>query len=117
MALFNLIGQFIEKRGITCYRFWQDTGIGRDTAYRLYKDPSYIPSGVVLEKICSTYKLQPGEFLEWRDDKASVPEGTHATPSVNEKSEIPSSATEKESDPVIEAMVAFRYRKFTKKCG
>ncbi len=66
--MLNRIRQFIESRGMTRYRFWQETGLGRDTAYRLYKDPTYIPTGQVLDKICSTYKMQPGEFLEWRDD-------------------------------------------------
>ena len=66
--MFNRIKDFVDQRGITRYRFWQDTNLGRDTAYRLYNDPSYIPTGAVLDKICSTYKMQPGEFLEWREE-------------------------------------------------
>jgi DNA-binding Xre family transcriptional regulator len=69
MAVFNRIRKFIEERGISRYRFWQDTQLGRDTAYRLCNDPSYIPTGSVLDKICSTYKVQPGEFLGWHDDE------------------------------------------------
>ncbi len=67
--MFNRIHEFIQNRGISRYRFWQDTQLGRDTAYRLCNDPTYIPTGGVLDKICSTYKIQPGEFLEWRDDQ------------------------------------------------
>ena len=67
--MLNRIHEFIQNRGISRYRFWQDTQLGRDTAYRLCNDPTYIPTGAVLEKICSAYKLQPGEFLEWFDDQ------------------------------------------------
>ena len=68
--MLNRIHEFIQNRGISRYRFWQDTQLGRDTAYRLCNDPTYIPTGGVLDKICSAYKIQPGEFLEWRDDQA-----------------------------------------------
>lgn len=67
--MLNKIYEFIQNRGISRYRFWQDTQLGRDTAYRLCNDPTYIPTGNVLDKICSTYKMQPGDFLEWRDDQ------------------------------------------------
>lgn len=67
--MLNKIHEFIQNRGISRYRFWQDTQLGRDTAYRLCNDPSYIPTGNVLDKICSTYKIQPGDFLEWREDQ------------------------------------------------
>ncbi|MBW4617373.1 MAG: helix-turn-helix transcriptional regulator [Desmonostoc vinosum HA7617-LM4] len=29
------------------------------------KDPTYIPSSKILEALCETYKIQPGEILEW----------------------------------------------------
>ncbi|MCC5639776.1 helix-turn-helix transcriptional regulator [Nostoc sp. CHAB 5844] len=65
----NRIKQFIEEKGISRYKFWQETQLGRDTAYRLCNDPSYIPTGSVLDKICTTYKVQPGEFLVWLPDE------------------------------------------------
>jgi hypothetical protein len=71
MTVFNRIREFIEKRGISRYRFWQDTQLGRDTAYRLCNDPFYVPTGSVLDKICSTYKVQPGEFLGWHEDETN----------------------------------------------
>lgn len=64
----NRIKKFIEDKGISRYKFWQDTKLGRDTAYRLCNDPSYIPTGSVLDKICTTYRVQPGEFLVWLSD-------------------------------------------------
>ncbi|BAY50477.1 hypothetical protein SAMD00079811_81060 (plasmid) [Scytonema sp. HK-05] len=69
--MLNNIKQFIDSRGISRYRFWQDTGLGRDTAYRLCNDPTYIPTGGVLDKICATYKVQPGELLTWVPDDCS----------------------------------------------
>ena len=55
----------------TPYRFWQDTGVGRDTAYRMYNDPTYIPTSSALNKICEAYKIQPGDFLAWEPDSPS----------------------------------------------
>ncbi|MEH2249796.1 helix-turn-helix domain-containing protein [Nostoc sp.] len=68
MPALNTIKQFISKREISRYRFWQEIGLGRDTAYRLCNDQTYIPTGNVLEKICATYKVQPGELLNWIPD-------------------------------------------------
>ncbi|MBD2504602.1 helix-turn-helix domain-containing protein [Anabaena azotica] len=65
----NRIKQFIEDKGISRYKFWQDTKLGRDTAYRLCNDPNYVPTGSVLDKICTTYRVQPGELLVWLPDE------------------------------------------------
>ncbi|MGF1489875.1 MAG: helix-turn-helix domain-containing protein [Prochloraceae cyanobacterium] len=53
------------KSSSSAYRFWKDTQLSRTTAYRLYNDSSYIPTGEVLDKICSTYKIKPGVILDW----------------------------------------------------
>ena len=34
----------------------------------MYNDPTYIPTSKVLNKICNTYKIQPGAFLVWEPD-------------------------------------------------
>ena len=76
MTMLHRIKEFLDKRPdsisgsdqTTPYRFWQDTGIGRDTAYRMYGDPTYIPSSKALNKICEAYNLQPGEFLYYVPD-------------------------------------------------
>jgi DNA-binding Xre family transcriptional regulator len=65
MPMRNKIKQFLDTKGITRYQFRKDTGIAQRTAYDLYDKPEQIPSGTVLEKICSTYKIQPGTLLEW----------------------------------------------------
>jgi hypothetical protein len=81
MTMLNRIKDFLDNRPdpisgadqTTPYRFWQETGLGRDTAYRMYNDPTYIPSSSALNKICSTYGLQPGDFLHWIPDSDSIP--------------------------------------------
>jgi DNA-binding Xre family transcriptional regulator len=68
MPMKNKIKQFLEQRGITRYQFRKDTGIAQRTAYDLYAKPEQLPSSTVLAKICSTYRVQPGELLEWIPD-------------------------------------------------
>lgn len=61
----NKVKQFLESQQITAYRLIKDTGISDTTGYRLAADSTYVPSAKVLEAICQTYKIQPGELLEW----------------------------------------------------
>lgn len=76
--MLNRIKEFLDARPdpisgteyTSAYRFWQETGIGRDTAYRMYNDSTYVPTSKVLNKICNTYKIQPGSFLLWEPDDA-----------------------------------------------
>jgi len=65
MPVRNKIKPFLDQKGITPYQFRKETGIAQRTAYDLYNKPEQLPSSTVLEKICSTYKVQPGELLEW----------------------------------------------------
>lgn len=69
MAILNQIRAFVDQRGLKPYRFWKQTGLSRATAYRLYSDRSYVPTGDVLDKICQTYRIQPGELLIWVPDE------------------------------------------------
>jgi hypothetical protein len=68
MGAKNLIMPRLEQRGITRYRFWQDTGLSRATAYRLCDDPTCIPTGDVIEKICWAYGWHPGDFIIYEPD-------------------------------------------------
>ncbi len=61
----NKIKEFLDSRGITPYRFRKDTGIAQRTAYDLYNNSSHYPSKEVMSKICNTYRIQPGDLLEW----------------------------------------------------
>uniref|UniRef100_B8HYZ3 Putative transcriptional regulator, XRE family n=1 Tax=Cyanothece sp. (strain PCC 7425 / ATCC 29141) TaxID=395961 RepID=B8HYZ3_CYAP4 len=68
----NRVKELVTSRGITPYRFWKDVGCSRDVAYRLVKDPSYIPRENVLEGICRAYGVQPGDVLIYIPDSDNV---------------------------------------------
>jgi DNA-binding Xre family transcriptional regulator len=68
MTVQNTIREFIEKRGISVYRFRKDVGVAQSTAYDLVNSPDRIPNADVLNKICETYRVQPGEVLAWIPD-------------------------------------------------
>ena len=68
MGAKNRIKALLDQRSITRYRFWKDTGLSRETAYRLCDDPSYFPTGDVIEKICRADNWQPGDFIIYEPD-------------------------------------------------
>lgn len=68
MAVFNRIQDFVKSQGISVYRFQRDTKIGQRTAYDLYNNPGKIPSGAILDKICTFYGIQPGDIIYWERD-------------------------------------------------
>ncbi len=84
MTVRNKIKEFLDRRpdpvsgkpGTSAYRFWKETNLSRPTAYRLVADPTYIPSGEVLDKICSTYHVQPGELLVWIPNEQGTQESS-----------------------------------------
>ncbi|MEH1908887.1 MAG: helix-turn-helix transcriptional regulator [Nostoc sp.] len=61
----NRVKGFLEARNLSAYQFIKDTGIAPATGYKLAKKPEYLPSIRVLEVICDTYKVQPGDIVEW----------------------------------------------------
>lgn len=65
VTLRNRVKPLIDKMGKTPYQFWKDTGIAQKTAYRLYNDETKLPDPVVLDKICSAYRIQVGEVIYW----------------------------------------------------
>ncbi len=69
----NRIREIVDARDISRYRFWKQTGLDRATAYRLYNDPSYIPSEPVLEKICKAYGLRTEDLLKEESDPIAAP--------------------------------------------
>ena len=64
-ALVNKIKEFVDGLGISVYEFRKRTGIAQRTAYDLYNTPFQIPSSSVLTKICDTFRIPPGEILDW----------------------------------------------------
>jgi hypothetical protein len=68
----NDIKYLIDRQKITRYRFWKDTGLNRETAYRLYDDPSYVPGAEVMDKIAKTYGWHPGAYLFYISDELTT---------------------------------------------
>ncbi|MBW4619332.1 MAG: helix-turn-helix transcriptional regulator [Cyanosarcina radialis HA8281-LM2] len=68
MAVRNKIKDFIEFQGISVYQFRKLTGISNATAYALTNKPDQYPSKDVMDKICSAFKVQPSDLLEWLED-------------------------------------------------
>jgi DNA-binding Xre family transcriptional regulator len=74
MTIRNRIKELVDSRGLSIYRFWQDTGISRNTAYELYHHPERYPMAEVMEAICRAYGVTPGDVLEYAPDRVSGPE-------------------------------------------
>ena len=65
----NDLKRLIDEKGITPYEFWKQTGLHKATAYRLYKDPSYVPGRDVMEAIARVYGWQPGWYISYVPDE------------------------------------------------
>ena len=63
MVLKNRVKEFTEEKGITVYRFIQQTGIAMSTGYKLSQNPDQLPSMAVLQAICDRYEIQPNEIV------------------------------------------------------
>ena len=63
MVLKNRVKEFTEEKGITVYRFIQQTGIAMSTGYKLSQNPDQLPSIAVLQAICDRYEIQPNEII------------------------------------------------------
>lgn len=61
----NRIKSLLKSRNISAYRFIKETGIGATLGYQLARDPTKIPSTVIISKICDTYKVQPSDIIYW----------------------------------------------------
>jgi DNA-binding Xre family transcriptional regulator len=67
MVLKNRVKEFTESKGLTIYKFVQQTGIAMSTGYKLSQNPSHLPSITVLQAICDRYEIQPNEIVYWID--------------------------------------------------
>lgn len=68
MAMRNKIKEFVDSQNLTVYEFRKRTGIANKTAYDLYNKPEQYPGKDVMEKICTSFKVQPGVLLEWVEE-------------------------------------------------
>jgi DNA-binding Xre family transcriptional regulator len=65
----NKIKQFVDERGLTPYRFWKDSGIGKATAYELYNDSGRVPDNETIRRICAVYGCKTSDLIEIKDDE------------------------------------------------
>lgn len=72
MTVQNSVREFIEKEGISVYEFRKRTGMSQGTAYSLANEPDRIPNADVLNRICETFRIQPGEILRWLPDQTDT---------------------------------------------
>ncbi len=65
IMIYNDLKRLLERKSITRYKFWQDTKLNRETAYRLIDDSSYIPGKEVMEKIARVYGWVPAMYIDY----------------------------------------------------
>jgi DNA-binding Xre family transcriptional regulator len=61
--LVNTLKDVLDSRGLSSFKLSRTSDVSPTTARKIYSDPSYIPSPDVLEKICITLEIQPGDIL------------------------------------------------------
>jgi hypothetical protein len=67
--IINDIKSLVDRQKITRYRFWKETGFNRETAYRLYDDPTYIPGKEIMDRIAKVYGWPPGAYIFYVSDE------------------------------------------------
>ncbi|MBD2093528.1 helix-turn-helix transcriptional regulator [Microcoleus sp. FACHB-1515] len=69
--MLNRLKEFADAKGLTAYALWKSTSLSEPTVYRLYKDPSLIPSGKVLEGLATAFPdTTPNDWLKFDRDAA-----------------------------------------------
>lgn len=63
--LVNTIAEFLDNLGITPCGVAKDCKLSKTTVYDLINNPNTIPGARVITKVCTFYKVQPGEFIKY----------------------------------------------------
>lgn len=67
--MLNRIKEFADSRGLTAYALWKATTLSEPTVYRLYNDPSLVPSGKVLEGFAVAFPdTTPNDWLKFESE-------------------------------------------------
>ncbi len=61
--LVNELKDVLDARGLSSFKLSKLSDLSPTTARKIYSDKHYIPSPDVLERICLTLDLQPGDIL------------------------------------------------------
>ncbi len=62
-SLVNSLKGLLDERGITSFKLSKISELSPTTTRKIYSDENYIPSPDVLERICLTLNVQPGDIL------------------------------------------------------
>ena len=63
-ALVNTLKDILDCRNITSFKLSKLSDLSPTTTRKIYSDQHYIPSPDVLERICLSLNVQPGEILK-----------------------------------------------------
>ncbi len=69
MAIKNRVKEFISQQGLKRSEFARRTGVSNTTIYGLCKNENQIPDPFTMDRICSTFRVQPGVLIEWVPDE------------------------------------------------
>lgn len=62
---------------INAYKLMKLTGLASGTCLKIFNNPYYVPDFKVMNLLCDFFDLQPGDFLYYERDAASVSGGRH----------------------------------------
>jgi len=62
--LVNNLKQLLDSRGVSSFKLSKLSNLSPTTTRKIYADQSYIPSPDVLERICLSLEIQPGDILQ-----------------------------------------------------
>lgn len=62
--LINRLKFVLDNRGLSSFRLSKIANLSPTTTRKIYSDQEYIPSPDVLERICISLEIQPGDILE-----------------------------------------------------
>lgn len=64
MPVKNKLPKLLEERNIkNPYQLEKLTGLGRGTCRKAFGDPFWVPNPPVMEVLCESLGVQPGDFL------------------------------------------------------
>lgn len=62
--LVNTLKGLLDTRGVSSFKLSKISNLSPTTTRKIYTDERYIPSPDVLERICLSLEIQPGDILQ-----------------------------------------------------
>lgn len=62
--LVNTLKSVLDQRGLSSFKLSKLSQLSPTTTRKIYMDDNYIPSPDVLERICLSLEVQPGDLLQ-----------------------------------------------------